>query len=227
LWRDGRLLATYKDGHAHLNAYLDDHAFLIDALLELVQTEFRTEDLDFCRAIADRLLEQFEDAEQGGFYFLSHDHERLIHRPKSGYDNATPSGNGVAAFALQRLGHLLGQTRYLDAAERTLKLFYPQMTRGASGFPSLLSALNEALQPARIVITRGRREELARFDAHMRSTYRPDTVVVSIPHDADGLPAAMAKPAPENGFRAWICHGMTCLPPISDLQEIDRTLRGR
>ncbi|MFZ2525627.1 MAG: thioredoxin domain-containing protein, partial [Candidatus Ferrigenium altingense] len=95
MWRNGRLLATCKDGKAHLNAYLDDYAFLLDALLELLQAEFRPADLEFARALADVLLEQFEDTQEGGFFFTSHDHEKLIHRPKPGHDNATPSGNGI------------------------------------------------------------------------------------------------------------------------------------
>ncbi len=123
MWQNGRLLATCKDGKAHLNAYLDDYAFMLDALLELLQAQFRRVDLEFARALADVLLEQFEDRQEGGFFFTSHDHEKLIHRPKPGHDNAMPSGNGIAAFALQRLGHLLGEARYLEAAERTLTLF--------------------------------------------------------------------------------------------------------
>ncbi len=75
------------------------------------------------RSSRDALLEKFEDTQTGGFAFTSHDHEALILRPKPGHDNATPSGNGVAALALQRLGHLVGEPRYLDAGERTLRLF--------------------------------------------------------------------------------------------------------
>jgi hypothetical protein len=108
LWRAGRLLATYKGGRAHLNAYLDDHAFLLAALLELMQTDFRREDLEFAIDLADSLLERFEDRVHGGFFFTSRDHEPLILRPKPGPDSATPSGNGMAALSLQRLGHLVG-----------------------------------------------------------------------------------------------------------------------
>ena len=111
LWENGRLLATWKDGNGHLNAYLDDYAFLLDGLLELMQTTFRPVDLDFAIALADVLLDQFEDKETGGFFFTSHDHENLIHRPKPGYDNATPSGNGVEIYTLQRMGYLLGDAR--------------------------------------------------------------------------------------------------------------------
>jgi len=110
MWRDGRLRATYKDGNAHLNAYLDDYAFLIAALLELLQAQFRGEDLEFAEALADVLLDQYEDREAGGFFFTPSEHEPLIHRPKSGHDNAMASGNGVAAWALNRLAAITGET---------------------------------------------------------------------------------------------------------------------
>src|SRR5260370_3706941 len=76
LWRDGRLLATYKAGRAHLPAYLDDYAFLADALLELLQTRWRSSDLQFARRLADVLLDQFEDAESGGCFFSSPWHNK-------------------------------------------------------------------------------------------------------------------------------------------------------
>ena len=117
---DGRLLASFKDGEARFPAYLDDHAFLLDALLELLQARWSTEHLEFAITLADTLLEHFEDTENGGFYFTANDSEELIHRPKPLADESVPSGNGIAAFGLQRLGFLLGETRYLDAAERTL-----------------------------------------------------------------------------------------------------------
>ena len=120
LWREGRLLATYNDGRAHLNAYLDDYAFLADAVLELQQVRFRADELQFARELLEVLLRHFTDERAGGFFFTSDDHEQLIHRPKSFGDDATPAGNGVAAFALQRMGYLLGDARYLEAAERTL-----------------------------------------------------------------------------------------------------------
>ena len=88
LWCDGKLLATHKDGKTHLNAYLDDHAFLLNAALEMLQTEFRSIDLDFALQLADALLARFEDKQNGGFYFTSHDHEALIQRNKAGQDNA-------------------------------------------------------------------------------------------------------------------------------------------
>ena len=225
LWRGGRLLATYKDGRAHLNAYLDDHAFLLDALLELMQGEFRIEDLELARSIADLLLDQFEDRERGGFYFVSHDHEPLIHRPKSGHDNATPSGNGVAASALQRLGHLVGEPRYLAAAERTVKLFYDQIRRSPSGYSSLLAALEETLEPPRIVVLRGSAQAIASWQSRLSSVYRPDTLIVGVPAGASGLPAALDKPSATGAaVSAWLCQGVSCLPPLANLPELERLL---
>ena len=161
MWCEDRLLATYKDGRAHLNAYLDDYAFLLAAMLELLQGEWRSEDLGFARDLADALLDKFEDAHTGGFAFTSRDHEELILRPKPGYDNATPSGNGVAAFALQRLGHLVGDARYLTSAERTLRLFQRAMQNQPNAFSTLVAALDENLSPPRVVILRGSSHEMA------------------------------------------------------------------
>src|SRR5205814_6709492 len=155
LWRDARLLATYKNGRAHLNAYLDDHAFLLAALLELMQTSFRRQDLEWAIEIADSLLARFEDPAGGGFFFTSHDHEALIHRPKPGHDNATPAGNGIAAQALTTLGHWRSEPRYLDAAERTVRAFARELGREPTGFASLLIALDGCATPPMTVLLRG------------------------------------------------------------------------
>src|SRR5204862_3804524 len=154
LWRGGRLLATYKGGRAHLNAYLDDHAYLLAALIELMQTGFRRQDLDWAIEIADALLHRFEDAASGGFFFTSDDHEALIHRPKPAHDNATPAGNGVAAQALLTLGHWLGEPRYLAAAERTLRAFAGELGERPSGVASLLIAFEEWTTPPTSVLLR-------------------------------------------------------------------------
>jgi uncharacterized protein YyaL (SSP411 family) len=225
LWRGGRLLATHKDGVTHLNAYLDDYAFLLDALLELLQADFREEDLGFARELAEVLLTQFEDKAGGGFFFVSHDHEKLIHRAKPGHDNATPSGNGIAACALQRLGHLVGEPRYLEAAERTLKLFYPALEQHPSACVSLATALEEHLSAPQTVLLRGARERIAQWSRTLARRYRPATLVVGIPGSPPGLPPVLDKPAPAGaGVNAWVCQGVSCLPPIAELAELERTL---
>ena len=223
LWRDGRLLATCKDGRAHLNAYLDDYAFLLDALIELMQHDLRAGDIAWARDLAQVLLDQFEDRDNGGFFFVSHDHERLIHRAKIGHDNATPSGNGIAAFALNRLGHLLGEPRWCEAAERTLKAFKPAMERQASGHSSLCVALGELLAPPAIVVLRG--DAAADWQRRLAAHYLPQALIVRVPDGLSGLPAALDKPAPARGVNAWVCRGVECLPAITDFEQLLSTLK--
>jgi hypothetical protein len=223
LYRDGRLRAVYKDGQARLNGYLDDYAFLLDAVLEMLAAEFRPDDLQFARALADTLLTQFEDPAEGGFFFTSHDHEALIHRPKAAPDNATPSGNGVAAFALQRLGHLLGEPRYLESAQRALELFGPQLARHPAGHASLANALEEHLEPPSVVVLRGPAPDLDAWQSRLDARYRPAVLGIAVPAGLTGLPPALDKPA-QTTTQAWVCRGSTCLPPVGQPEALDQAL---
>jgi uncharacterized protein YyaL (SSP411 family) len=225
-WRSGRLLATRKGMRAHLNAYLDDHAFLLDALLELMQTRFRREDFDWACEIAELLLAQFEDAENGAFFFTSHDHERLYHRTKPGPDNATPSGNGVAAAALIALGHLAAEPRYVEAGERAVRAFADVLRESPRGFATLLGALEGALSPPSSVLLAGEARVCGDWQRSLESVLR---VGVRIYDVADiELPAALAKgPAPASGARAWVCEGTQCLAPVHTLEEVEEILRER
>ena len=222
MWKDGRLLATYKDGHAHLNAYLDDYAFMLDGLIELMQAEFRAEDLAFAQELANVLVEQFEDKANGGFFFTSHDHEKLIHRAKPTHDNATPSGNAVAALALQRLAYLTGDMNYRVAAERVLKLFYSQAEQRQGGFSSLMGALAEYLEPPETVILRGPSDTLPHWKQAMARLYAPHRLVLGIPAETQKLTDILDKPV-RDAVNAWVCRGVTCLTPIQDLQELLET----
>jgi uncharacterized protein len=223
LYVEGRLLATYKDGRAHLNAYLDDHAYLLAALLELVQSRFRIEDLEFAQTLADALLARFDDSSLGGFFFTSADHEKLIARPKPGSENATPSGNGIAALALQRLGHLLGEPRYLSAAERTLRVFFAQMQQHASAFATLCLALAEYVAPPLTVILRGEQDDLRAWAASMSHAYRPAVLAIALRNGLAGLPPTLDKPRRE-GVNAWVCRGVNCLPPIGERGALEAEL---
>jgi uncharacterized protein YyaL (SSP411 family) len=224
MWGDERLFATYKDGRAHLNAYLDDYAFLLAALLEVMQADFDAGDLEFAESLAEVLLEQFEDAKGGGFFFTARDHERLIHRPKPGHDNATPSGNAVAAWALGRLAALTGEQRYAQAAERVLGLFYPAMVNHPAGFAAMAIALDEFLDPPNVLVLRGKAAPLAEWRAALARDYLPDTTVLAIPDGAKALPAALDKPARAEPVNGWLCRGVTCLAPITDLVNLKQIL---
>ncbi len=223
MWRDGRLLATAKDGRAHLDAYLDDHAYLLAALLEMLQLDFDPRDLQWAEEVGDALLDRFHDPDGGGFFFTAHDHETLIHRPKTGTDNATPSGNAVAAWALARLGFLTGEQRYLDAATGTVVLHWPQLERQPAAFGTLLSALEEQLAPPRTVIVRGASRDFAPWRELLDRSYLPTTLSLFIPEGAAPLPATLDKPAGA-GVNAWVCEGVTCLPPIDSPGELRKSL---
>jgi hypothetical protein len=224
LWRDGRLLATYKDGRAHLHAYLDDYAFLADALIELLQTRWRARDLVFVQALVEVMLSRFADVESGGFFFTASDHERLIHRSKSFSDEAIPSGNAAAAAVLCRLGLLLGEVRYLTAAENTLKAAWPSLLQYPQAHASLLNALQDHLAPMQILIIRGPLSEATRWSSTLDAAYAPTRMIFSIPNDAPELPAALAEKRAGAQTLAYLCTGTTCSAPLASLADVAREL---
>jgi uncharacterized protein len=224
LWRDGRLLATYKDGRAHLPAYLDDYAFLADALLELLQTRWRSSDLQFARQLSEVLLSQFEDAAGGGFYFTAADHEQLIHRSKTFSDDSMPAGNAIAASALCRLGHLLAELRYVDAAERCLRGGWPMLQEYPLAHMSLVNSLQDFLTSTQILIIRGDAAQVAQWSAKIAALYAPRRMIFAIPRDAEKLPEALAAKQATADTVAYVCTGMTCSAPLDDLQSLAREL---
>jgi uncharacterized protein len=225
LWRDGRLLATYNDGRAHLNAYLDDYAFLADAILELQQVRFRADELQFAGDLLQVILRHHADARAGGFFFTSDDHEPLIHRPKSFGDEATPAGNGVAAFVLQRMGHLLGATPYLEAAERTVRAAWAAMEKYPQAHTSLLTALEELLQPPEIVVLRGDPEVIECWRRELAKLYSPRRLVLAAAGDAADLPPAIAQKTPRGRAVAYLCRGSVCGEPLGSFAELTEALR--
>jgi len=224
LWRDGRLFATRRDGRPDLPGYLDDHAFMLAALIEAMQTRFRPDDWDFARAIADALLAHFEDRARGGFWFTSDDHEKLFHRTKPGRDNATPSGNGVAAQALIALGHLAAEPRYLDAAARTVRAFSAPLGQSPGGHSTLLSALEDLEAPPTFVVLAGDPADSAAWQEALERTYRAGVRIVDL-GGVDRPPPSLVKGRrPARGAVGWVCRGTTCLPPMGALAEIEGAL---
>jgi uncharacterized protein len=225
LWRDGRLLATHKDGRSHLAAYLDDHVFLIDGILELLQCRWRSADLELAIALADVVLAHFEDREHGGFYFTADDHEQLIQRPKPLADDATPSGNGIGAYVLGRLGHLLGELRYLEAAGRTLKGAWGSIRQVPYAHTALLLALEEYLHPPQTVILRGTDGNgILPWYERCVQPYAPRRMALAIPADAGELPAMLGQRVPQDGVVAYVCTATACSPPITSFERLKTEL---
>jgi uncharacterized protein len=226
LWREGRLLATCMEGRAHLNAYLDDYVYLAEAILELQQVRFVAGELRFARELLEVVLRHFIDDAAGGFYFTSDDHEVLIHRSKSFGDDATPSGNGIAARVLLRMGHLLAEPRYLAAAERTLRAAWPVITQYPPGHVTLLGALEELLAAPETVVLRGEARTIEDWRRALARFYAPHRMVLAIPSEALDLPPALADKTARAFPVAYICRGSTCSAPLDSLEALTERLRG-
>ncbi|OGT64068.1 MAG: thioredoxin [Gammaproteobacteria bacterium RIFCSPLOWO2_01_FULL_47_190] len=224
LWKNNRLLATYKDSKAHLNAYLDDYAFMIAGILTMLNFRWKNEWLDFAIELADAMLAAFEDRENGGFYFTSHDHEQLIQRAKPFMDDALPAGNGIAAAALLQLGHLIGEQRYLESAERTLRTAWPALDQYPAAHNALLNALDEYLYPPQQIILRGDEDTLDEWRLHCQKNAHPYTSIYPIPGNVNALPGLLAERTMKSGPVAYICEGHHCLAPITRLDLIAENL---
>ncbi len=224
LWRDGVLFATWQAGTAKYRGYLDDYANLLDALLALLAANWRDADARFALELADALLEGFLDRQRGGFFFTANRGEQLIHRPKPTIDDAQPPGNGVAARVLARLGHLFGNPAYLDAAAGALEAARPMMERYPAGHCTLLTALQEQLDPGELVILRGATETLRGWRQPLTDGYRPWRRIYAIPADATLTPPYLPPwSGPEPA--AFLCSGLSCSLPMRSLGELQKALR--
>ena len=219
-WRGGRLLACFKDGQARFPAYLDDYAFLADGLLELLQVRWRSEDLTMACELADAMLARFADP-RGGFYFTADDHESLIHRPKPLADEATPSGNGVAVRVLVCLGSLLGETRYLEAARRSLASAWPMLERFPEAHGTLLHNLELTLDEPEVIVIRGRSaDELREWKNRVDAGFNPRRLSLAIPAGVTGLPGVLAERTLRGDIVAYVCHGTHCLAPVTRFGDL-------
>jgi uncharacterized protein YyaL (SSP411 family) len=219
-WRDGRLLATSADGQAHLAGYLDDYAFLLDALLELQSVRFRPDELRWGIELAEVMLKHFEDPRDGGFFFTANDHESLISRPKSFGDEAIPAGNAIAARALLRLGYLLAEPRYLDAAERTLRAAWPALLKYPEGHAATLLALEDYLHPPQIVVLRGPAAVIEPWRRQLVGLFEPRRWIIAVPDDGANLPPALASKPAAVGGAAYVCRGLTCSAALPSLESL-------
>ena len=224
LWQKKQLFATHRDGQTQLNAYLDDYAFLLDAVLELLQAEWHSEYIEFATLLADGLLEQFEDKDNGGFYFTSHDHEQLILRQKNYADDAMPSGNGIAAIALQKIGYLLAKPDYLNAAERCLKAAFESINQSPVSHCSLLQALDILLNNGfTTVIIRGEHQQANNWQQALNRLYKPQLQHFYIP-ETSNLPTALAEKKIQDKTCAYICKGTQCTAPVYSIDTLLESL---
>jgi uncharacterized protein YyaL (SSP411 family) len=215
---DGRLLRTYKDGDARLNAYLEDHAYLLEAFLALYEATFERGWFGEAEQIAKAMLTRFHDAERGGFFSTSDDHEELIARRKEIGDHPIPSGNSAAAFGLLRLAALTGNRGYRHHAEEVFALFAKPATQHPQSFAHLLGALDFHLSPVREVALVG--DDVSELAAPVRSAFRPHLVLAAGPEGSEEPPLLRRRPLLDGAPTAYVCENFACQAPVTVPEEL-------
>jgi uncharacterized protein YyaL (SSP411 family) len=219
---DGRLLRTYKDGDARLNGYLEDHAFMIEALLALYESSFERRWFEAARDLAEQLISRFGDAERGGYFTTSDDHEELIARRKELGDHPIPAGNSSAALGLLRLGALSGERRYTEQGEGVLRLFAGTAVQHPESFAHLLRALDFALEPTREVALVG--DELGDLAAVVRQRFRPRIVLAAGPEGSEQPALLAGRTAVDGDPAAYVCENFACQLPTSSPKTLEEML---
>jgi uncharacterized protein YyaL (SSP411 family) len=221
---EGRLLRTWKDGRAKLNAYLEDHAFLLEALLTLYEASFDSRWFAEARALADTMIERFGDERNGGFFETSSDHERLVARRKDLEDHPIPSGNASAAYGLLRLAALTGEHDYEARAVSVLRLLHELAPKHPQAFGHLLQALDFHLSPVKEVALVG--DDVAPLERVVRATFRPHLVLAASPAAgaADGVPLLEGRSPVDGRPAAYVCEHFACKAPVTRPEELERLL---
>jgi uncharacterized protein YyaL (SSP411 family) len=220
----GRLLRTFNAGEARLGAYLEDHAFLLEALLTLHEATFEERWFVEARALADTLVERFADPERGGFFSTADDHEVLVARRKDLEDSPIPSGGSAAAFGLLRLAALTGEHEYERHAEGQLRLLHELARSHPGAFGHLLQALDFHLGPTRELALAGDARGIGELAAVVREALRPHLVVTAGPGEDEGaVPLMRGRVAVGGRAAAYLCEGFACRRPVTDPGEL-RTL---
>jgi uncharacterized protein YyaL (SSP411 family) len=215
---EGRLLRTYKDGDARLNAYLEDHAFMLEALLTLYESSFETRWFEAARELADEIVARFGDPERGGFFSTSADHEQLIARRKEVGDHPIPSGNSAAAMGMLRLAALTGEREYERQAEGVFALFAKTATQHPESFAHLLRALDFHLARTREVALVG--DDVRELAAVVRSAFRPHLVLAGGPEGSEQPPLLTGRTLVGDRPAAYICEHFTCQHPVTSAADL-------
>lgn len=226
LSHEGRLLRSYTNGRAKFNAYLDDYACFGAALLDVYEATFEPAYLDEAVAVADVLLERFWDAQEGGFFFTSSDHEALISRSKSAFDGSVPSGNSVAAFVLLRLYYATEQQDYLTKAETIFRLFYDALEQNPFGFSNMLCGLDFYLRRPKEIVLLGDpvSPETTALLRNIHGRFIPNKTLLCFDPERPpqhGIPSLLeGKTRIDDQLTAYVCHNFACSLPVTSWEEL-------
>ncbi len=217
---DGRVLRTYNRGQARLAGYLEDHAFLVEALLTLYESTFEADWFVVARGLADRTIERFGDPDHGGFFSTAHDHERLVARRKDLEDTPIPSGQSAMALGLLRLGALTGESGYVEHALTVMRPLGEPVTRYPTAFGHLLQAMAFHLEPVREVAIVG--DEPQPLLDVVRATYRPRLVLAG--GDGGAVPLLAGRGPVDGRTAAYVCQDFACRRPVTEPDELEPLL---
>ncbi|HZW33334.1 MAG TPA: thioredoxin domain-containing protein, partial [Isosphaeraceae bacterium] len=230
---DGRLLHTYRDGRAHLDAYLDDYANLIDGLTRLYEATGEPRWIESALELARVLIDEFADPAHGGFFYTGHHHEALIARQKDFYDNATPSGNGMAATALVRLGALTGRDDLTGAGRSALESVQLVLEREPAAGGQSLIALDFLLGSTRefAVIAGSDTDEYRAVLEAIATPFLPHKVVAPATYDQAGIlerqvPLLADRPPRDGRTTTYICEHFACREPVVGVAGVEAALGG-
>jgi uncharacterized protein YyaL (SSP411 family) len=215
---EGRLLRTYKDCDARLNAYLEDHAFLLEAFLTLYEASFESRWFERARELAETTIARFGDPERGGFFSTSTDHEQLIARRKEIGDHPIPSGNSAAALGLLRLAALTGEREYEAQAVGVLRLFAKPAVEHPETFAHLLRALDFHLTTTKEVALVG--EDLGELAATVRDFFRPHLVMAGGPAGSEHPPLLQHRTEVDGHPAAYVCEHFSCKAPVTSAETL-------
>ena len=226
--KDGQLMRVFSKGKCQVKAYSEDYAFIIQALIDLYEATFEIEWLKGADELNERMIQQFWDERNGGFFFTGKGHEPLIARSKSPYDNTIPSSNSVSVFNLIRLSHLTGKESLKEKAEQILRLFYGFLSEHPSGFTHMLSSLSFFFNPEEIGIIGSKKDHRTKsMLKEIYQAYLPNKILSLMdpqePVEGDWFPSLREKGVIEVPT-AFVCKGFTCLPPVRDKKELKKIL---
>ena len=225
LYKEGRLLRSFKDGEAKLNGYLDDYAFFTQALLDVYETTFEIQWLKKAIELDQTLEKNHEDKNAGGFFMTSHDHEALLAREKPAYDGAEPSGNSVALLNLVRLKEFTTKDAYRVRFEKELKAFSKILMERAAALSEMLLAVDYAFDKPKeimIVTPKGKKEEAEILLSELRKTFVPNKILGVMEEGTDleiqgeVIPLAQSKYAIQKKVTAYVCEEGICALPTHD-----------
>ena len=223
MWVNNKLYACYHD-KPYFNAYLDDYAFLSKACIEFLKIDWNEKDFSFLENLTDSLINNFQDKENGGFYYTSDTHEELIYRPKSYMDESLPSGNSIATEVLSELYELTGNSKYIEAVDKSISSAADSINRSKFSHCSLyLAAPNTKISKKLIII----RCELEKIDEYKKNIYALNIMndnIYFIANNESVTIKGIKEKINQGRFTAYVCQNNTCSEPIKDYESLSAVI---